>query len=277
MTDTPPPEQVADAWDALAAGYDEFITPESLRHGEIALGRVEIGPGTRFLDVAAGTGALSIPAARRGAEVVATDLAPAMIERLVARARAEGLTHVEGRVLDTRALVFPDDTFDVSASQNGVTMLPDLDAGLAEMVRVTRPGGTVLVAAFGPLPKVEFLTFLLDAARAAVPDFTGPPMDPPPPPFQLADRDVFRERLTEAGLHDVAVDTITWDMTVESPTHLFNEVATSNPIGARLVAGLSEDQRTEVLRVLDGLLHERSGDRPSAVLHADVNVGIGVK
>lgn len=277
MTDTPPPEQVADAWDALAAGYDEFITPESLRHGEVALGRAEIGPGTRFLDVAAGTGALSIPAARRGAEVVATDIAPAMIERLVARARAEGLTHVEGRVLDSRAQVFPDDTFDVSASQNGVTMLPDLDAGLAEMVRVTRPGGTVLVAAFGPLPKVEFLTFLLDAARAAVPDFTGPPMDPPPPPFQLADRDVFRERLTEAGLHDVAVDTITWDMTVESPTHLWNEVATSNPIGARLVAGLSEDQRTEVLRVLDGLLHERSGDRPSAVLHADVNIGTGVK
>jgi SAM-dependent methyltransferase len=274
---TPALEQTRDAWDAIAPGFDEFITPQSISHGEHALGGLDIGPGTRFLDVAAGSGALSIPAARRGAQVVATDIAPAMIERLGARARAEGLANVEGRVMDGQALALAGDTFDVSASQHGVTMFPDLGAGLAEMVRVTRPGGTVLVVAFGALHKAEFLAFFTGAIKAVVPGFAGPPADPPPLPFQLADPGVFRSKLTTAGLADVAVDTITWDMPVGSATRLWNEVTSSNPIGAQLVAALTEAQRGDVLRVLDGILRERSGGQPAAVLQAEVNVGTGTK
>ena len=105
-----------------------------------------------------------------------------MIERLGARARAEGLTDIEGRVMDAQALDLADGTFDVSASQNGVTMVPDLDTGLAEMVRVTRPGGTVLVVAFGALDKAEFLGFFISAVKPVVPGFTGPPIDPHPCP-----------------------------------------------------------------------------------------------
>jgi len=58
----------------------------------------------RFLDVAAGTGALSIPAARLGAQVMATDISPAMVKRLNARAREEGLPNLDARVMDGLAL-----------------------------------------------------------------------------------------------------------------------------------------------------------------------------
>lgn len=276
MAQTPTREQIRNAWESLAPGYDEFMTPENLRHGEDVLRPLALRPGARFLDMAAGSGALSIPAARRGVEVVATDIAPTMLERLIARARAEGLSNVEARVMDGRALTFADDTFDVSASQHGVTMLPDLDAGLTEMVRVTKPGGTVLVVAFGALRKAEFIGFLLGALQVAVPGFTGPPMTPPPLPFQLADPEVFRGKLTAAGLTGVVVDTITWDMPVDSATHLWNEVTSSNPVGAELVAPLTEAQRADVLHVLDGMLRERSG-RPGAVLHAEINIGTGTK
>ena len=61
------PEQMRDAWDKFAAGYDEAVTPFSMRIAEDALRQVDIRPGMRFLDVAAGGGALSIPAARLGA------------------------------------------------------------------------------------------------------------------------------------------------------------------------------------------------------------------
>ncbi|WP_019819414.1 class I SAM-dependent methyltransferase [Saccharomonospora saliphila] len=277
MTETPTQDQIRDAWESLAPRFDEFMTPGNLRHGEDALRPVDIGPGTRFLDVAAGSGALSISAARRGAEVVATDIAPTMIERLVARARAEGLTHIEGRVMDGHALAFDDDTFDVSASQHGVTMLPDLDAGLAEMVRVTKPGGTVLVVAFGSPRRMELIGFLLGALTAVVPGFTGLPMDPPPLPFQLADPGVFRDTFAAAGLSDVVVDTRTWDMPVDSAADLWNEVTSSHPIGARLVADVTESQRAEALQALDRMLRERSGGEPGAVLHAEVNVGTGRK
>ena len=226
---------------------------------------------------AAGSGALSIPAARRGAEVVATDIAPTMIERLSARARAEGLANIEGRVMDGQRLILAGDTFDVSASQHGVTMFADLGADLAEMVRVTKPGGTVLVVAFGAPQKAEFLGLFVGAIKAVGPGFTGPPMAPPPLPFQLADPGVFRSKLTAAGLADAAVETITWDMPVGSAARLWNEVTSSNPIGAQLVATLTEAQRGDVLRVLDGILRERSGGQPGAVLQAEVNVGAGTK
>ena len=84
-------EQTQQAWEAIAEGYDEFVTPTHMSLGGEALVLAGIAPGLRFLDVAAGSGALSLPAARLGALVTATDITPAMIERLAERARREGL------------------------------------------------------------------------------------------------------------------------------------------------------------------------------------------
>jgi 2-polyprenyl-3-methyl-5-hydroxy-6-metoxy-1,4-benzoquinol methylase len=75
------------AWDDIAAGYDRTNTPSQMWLGNEGLRRAGLRPGMRFLDVAAGSGALSIPAARLGARVLATDLSPVMLERLEQRAR----------------------------------------------------------------------------------------------------------------------------------------------------------------------------------------------
>src|SRR6185503_14857855 len=111
------------------------------------------------LDVAAGPGGLSLPAARLGAKVVATDWSPAMIARLEARAREEGLADVSGRVMDCHALEIDDETFDLTGSQFGVMLVPDQPLALREMARVTRPGGRVLVIAYGQPAELEFLGF----------------------------------------------------------------------------------------------------------------------
>ena len=140
-----PPE----AWDAIAEGYDRYVAPQEVELANEALRLVGLGPGERFLDVAAGTGGLSLPAARLGAEVLATDWSPAMIERFEARVREEGLSNAEGRVMDCHALDLPDDSFDVTGSQFGVMLVPDQPRALREMVRVTKPGGRVLVIAYG--------------------------------------------------------------------------------------------------------------------------------
>lgn len=271
------PGQIRDSWDRIAPGFDEFATPITMTLADDVLRRVGVGPGTRFLDVAAGSGALSIPAARVGAQVLATDVAPTMIERLNTRARQEGLTNLEGRVMDGHALQLDNDSFDVTASQNGVSLFPDLPRGLREMVRVTRPGGQVVVVAFGSPQRSEFLGFFLAALRAAIPGFTGIPMDPPPLPFQVADPEKLREHLTAAGLRDLRIETAAWQMPFKSGRHLWDVSTSSNPIGAMLVADLSPQQTAEVQHVLDGMLRERSGGRPGAVLTADMNIGVGTK
>ena len=268
-------DQVRGAWDAIAAGFDEHTTPYSLAFGEQALRRLDLGPGTRVLDVAAGSGALAIPAARTGADVVAVDIAPTMIERLTARARAEGLDHIEGRVEDGAALSFDDDAFDAAVSMNGVTLFPDLDGGLRELVRVTRSGGQVLVVTFGALEQAEFIAFPVGALVATVPGVTPPPADPPMPPFRLADPQRLRTVLQDVGLQRVEVEPVTWEMAFDSAAHLMDMILSSNPIARQLTADVTDQQFDQVREVLDGMLRERSGGSPGAVLTARMNIGIG--
>src|SRR6187200_1868318 len=111
------------AWDRIAEGYNRSVTPSHMWLGNEGLRRVGLHSGMRFLDVAAGSGALSIPAARLGAEVLATDQSPVMLELLAARAREEGLI-IETRVMDGHALELPDSRFDVVGSQFGVMLFP---------------------------------------------------------------------------------------------------------------------------------------------------------
>lgn len=272
-TQAPSPSQIRDAWDAIAAGFDRYATPQTMVFGEQVLSRLELGPGVRILDVAAGTGGLSIPAARTGADVVAVDISPMMIDRLGARGRSEGLTTLETRVGDGAALDVGDAMFDVAISMNGVSLFPDLEGGLRELVRVTRPGGRVLIVTFGPVHKAEFIAFFLGALRATSDSVPAPP--DPMPPFRLADPTTFQETLTGVGLRDVRVETATWEMSFESVDHLLEMVLTSNPIAGQLTAGLTDAQFGQARRVLDGMLRERSGGEPGAVLHADMRIGLG--
>ena len=195
-----------EAWDAIADGYDRYVAPQEVDLASEALRLVGLEPGQRFLDVAAGTGGLSLPAARLGAQVLATDWSPAMIERFEARVREEGLSNAAGRVMDCHALELPDDHFDVTGSQFGVMLVPEQPRALRELVRVTRPGGRVLVIAYGSPAELEFLQLFIGALTAVAPGFPGLPDDPPPLEFQVSDPDVLRRRLTDAGLKDVRVE-----------------------------------------------------------------------
>ena len=248
------PEQARAAWDQIAAGYDQFVTPSHLSLAEDALQRVDLRTGMRFLDVAAGTGALSIPAARLGAQVTATDISPIMVARLNQRVREGKLANIQGRVMDAQDLDLQDDAFDISASQYGVMLVPDLPRALREMVRVTRPGGRVLVIAFGPPAQVEYLSFFLGALKAVIPDFKGLPADPPPLPFQLADPDKFLAEMEKAGLREIRIESLREEMAFHSAVQLWDWVTHSHPIGAGLVAGLTEAQALNVQNVLGDML-----------------------
>lgn len=270
-------ERTREAWDSIAAGYDEFVTHTEVWLANEALSRAGLRPGMRFLDVAAGAGGLSLPAARLGAQVLATDLSPRMLERLVARARAEALDDVEARVMDGHDLELDDDTFDISGSQFGVMLFPDLPRALNGMARVTKPGGRVLMVVYGAPTQIEFLGFFMGAVQAVVPGFEGLSMDSPPLEFQVADPEKLRQNLIDAGLRDVRVETVTERLEFESGQQMWDWVMNGNPIVETVIADLTEDQRAAVPQTLDGMLRERSGGSGPAVLTNPVNIGIGTK
>ena len=268
-----PPE----AWDTIAEGYDRYVAPQEVDLANEALALAGLQAGERFLDVAAGTGGLSLPAARLGAHVLATDWSPAMIERLEARVREEGLRHAEGRVMDCHALDLLDDSFDVTGSQFGVMLVPDQRRALREMVRVTRPGGRVLLIAYSQPTELEFLQWFVAAMKAVAPAFPGIPDDPPPLEFQIADPDVLLRRLTDAGLKDVRVERTAERPCFASGREMWDWVYYGNPIVEMIVGDLTKDQRETLVQILGGMLREHAGGNGKAVLENAVHIGIGTK
>jgi ubiquinone/menaquinone biosynthesis C-methylase UbiE len=271
-------EQAPTAWDEIAAGYDRTNTPTQMWVANQGLRRAGLQAGMDFVDVAAGSGALSIPAARLGARVLATDLSPVMLRHLAIRAREEGVD-IETRVMDGHALELDDDTFDVAGSQFGVMLFPDLPRGLGEMARVTKPGGRVLINAYGDPHEIEFFGFFVSAIQSVVPSFEGPPMDPPPLPFQLADPARLRQELAAAGLKDIRVETIVERTEFRSGEHLWDWLLHSNPIVGAVLRELNlADEQIGVVRdTLDGMIRERAGGDGPAVLSNPINIGIGTK
>jgi SAM-dependent methyltransferase len=228
--------------------------------------------------MSAGCGALSIPAARLGAQVLATDQSAAMLERLGERARGNGLK-VETRVMDGHALELDDNSFDVAGSQFGVMLFPDMPKGISEMARVVRPGGRLLIIAFGAPRKIEFFGFLIGAIQSVRPDFNGPPMDPPPLPFQLQDPERLRKELATAGLKDIKLVTTTEPLEFRTGKALWDWLIWSNPIVEAVLGslGLTDDERGLIQQTLERMVRERAGAQGIAILTSPINIGIGTK
>jgi demethylmenaquinone methyltransferase / 2-methoxy-6-polyprenyl-1,4-benzoquinol methylase len=131
-------------FDRIARVYDRMnsVMTAGMHHRwrERAADLARVGPGSTALDVATGTGDLAVELARRGAEVTGVDFAPAMLE--LARRKAPGLTFEERDALELR---HANGSFDAVTVGFGARNFSDLDRGLAEMARVTKPGGRVVV------------------------------------------------------------------------------------------------------------------------------------
>lgn len=134
-------------FDAVAARYD--VTNDVLSLGQTRLWRravaraVAAGPGMRVLDLAAGTGSSSLPFAAAGAYVVAADFSLGMLR--VGRSAHPQLPFVAG---DALRLPFADASFDAVTISFGLRNVSDVDGALAELSRVTRPGGRLVVCEF---------------------------------------------------------------------------------------------------------------------------------
>lgn len=154
--------QVQAMFDRIAGPYDAMnsVMTAGLHHRwrRRAVDLAEVGPGSRLLDVATGTGDLALEAASRGAEVVGCDFAEEMLARARRKAGAGATVPVfeQGNAL---ALRYDSDAFDAATVGFGARNFSDLDRGLAEMARVVKPGGHVVVLEITTPTKPPLSTF----------------------------------------------------------------------------------------------------------------------
>ena len=156
-------------WDAVAPKFE----PVGLR----LLDRLgNVGPGVRLLDVGTGSGgAVAIPAAQRGAEVVGVDITDAWFAAARRRADEAGV-QVEWVVGDAGELPFDDASFDVVTSTLGHMFAADHEAAARELVRVCRPGGTIAFACWTPDGNFGRFIVTLVAALPPTPEGFRPPL-----------------------------------------------------------------------------------------------------
>ena len=161
------------------------------------MGRLQLRPGQRVLDVACGTGNLAVIAARRGCATSGVDIAANLIEQARARAK-EARLNIDFTEGDAEALPLPDNSFDLTVSMFGAMFTPQPGVTTAELRRVTKPGGRIAMANW----TVEgFIGKMFKVMKAHVP----PPPAGVPSPLDWGDETIVRERLAD-GFTDVQLE-----------------------------------------------------------------------
>lgn len=141
--------------------------------GPRVVAAVDVRPGERVIDIAAGSGNAAIPAALRGAHVVATDLTPELFGEGHRRAEEAG-AELEWRPADAEALPFENDEFDVAISTVGVMFAPHHERSAGEIVRVVRPGGRIGLISWTPQGFIGQLFASLKPFNAPLPSGAQP-------------------------------------------------------------------------------------------------------
>ena len=161
--------------------------------GPRAVAAADVRPGERVLDVAAGSGNAAIPAALRGAMVVATDLAPELFDAGRRHATEAG-AELEWREADAEALPFADDAFDVVLSTVGVMFAPHHQVAADELVRVTKPGGRLALINWTPQGFIGRMFATMKPFAAPLPEGAQPA---PLWGDEQHVRDLFGDRVTD--------------------------------------------------------------------------------
>jgi ubiquinone/menaquinone biosynthesis C-methylase UbiE len=165
-------------WDSFA----KLIAPV----GERVIERAELEPGQSLLDVGTGSGGtVAVPVALRGASVVGADITPELLEHARRRAQEAGV-EVEWVECDAQDLPFDDASFDRVTSTFGAMFAPDHARAAAELVRVCKPGGRVLMT-----------TWVNDGMAGEMFKLTGRFLPPPPPGIGTPPQWGFEDHITE--------------------------------------------------------------------------------
>jgi len=268
------PESCADAWTTCSAAYQAFAAGLTRPFAWDAVRLVRIETGSCVLDVATGTGEFAIAAAERGADVLATDFSPSMLE-LVETNRRRSPGTIRTALMDGQALALESHAFDAAGSLFGLVFFPNPAQGLGEMYRVLKPGGQAVIATWAIPAHVELMRIVGDALMQV--DSALPERESPQSLWtSLSNPRRLTQLMCDAGFRSVHVVALAHVWTFEHVDLFARSVLQMTPSWMDLYRRMTGGQKAEFTRALVKSFHERQGNGPYAVT-AQGLVAVGTK
>jgi len=260
-------------WDAASKGYAEKIAPHLMEGFSAEFVKLlEVDKSTDVLEVAAGSGALTMTLGQAARSVLATDFSPGMLQILEARVQHAGLNNVTLAQMDGQALDLEDNRFDRAASSFGLMLFPDRHKGFKELNRVVRHGGKVLVSAWATPDKFEALGLFMTAVQKTYPNMPKP--DAPPPVLSLSDLTKFKAEMEAAGFRKVRVDFISRELTLENLARMWSMLTVGAPPIKKLTEQVGQAGLEKIRDSLAEIVESRFGNGP-IVLNNTATVAVG--
>jgi len=248
-------QSAAEAWHRWGPFIGDWLGAAT----EAMFEMTELRPGRRVLDVAAGAGEQSIAAARRvapGGHVLATDIAPALLEFAERDARAAGLADIVATAeLDGEALeTLPPASFDAVISRVGLIYFPDQQRALAGMRRALRPGGRVSAVVYSTPERNAFFSIPVKIIRerARLPA----PLPGQPGPFSLGAEGSLEAAFAKAGLHDIEVRRVPSPVRLASAAECVRFERESFGALHQMMVGLDEAERASTWDAIEEALRQ---------------------
>ncbi|WP_054811607.1 class I SAM-dependent methyltransferase [Nocardia arizonensis] len=265
------PFAAPEPWDLVADGYAEFASAIMRPFSSHALEVAGPGSDAHIVDVAAGSGVLSLLAAPQVASVHAIDISERMLTRLRSAAASADIGNIVTECGDGQALPYRSDRFDVGFSMFGLMFFRDRNAGFAELFRVLRPGGLAVVSSWAPILESPLMMTMFAANAAA-----DPHMREPRPDFLgLENPEVFASEMRAAGFAGVTIQRHSASIAFDSAEEMWEAMV----LGSASMRWLrrNDGERRWAERAAAVRAYLESHYRPGIALSTTALFGIGHK
>jgi len=235
-------QEAAAAWHRWGPALRRWLGPATSEMIDMA----RIGPGHRVLDVAAGAGDQTLMIAERvgpTGRVLATDIAPRILEHAREAAASAGLGNVDIREMDGEELDLPAGSFDAVVSRVGLIYLPDQKKAVAGMRRVLAPGGRIAAIVYSTAERNGFFSDPVAIIRRRA--NLGPPLPGQPGPFSLGQPEVLGSLFESAGFRDVDVRTVAAPLRMASAAECVQFERESFGALHQMLGGLSDADKAD--------------------------------
>lgn len=234
-------DKILNCWDRTAPRYGQAGPPVFHVFAQRLLELMSPKPGDRILDVACGTGAVAIPAAKKvgpAGQVTATDYSPRMVAEAEKEAKKHGLSNINCACMEAQNLEFPANSFE-ALTCGFALFFSDMKRALAEMHRVLVPGGKLGLSLWGKGAIVPQWPILGETIK----EYGLRPVVPNPIAWRPGDIEAL---LTSAGFSDIEIVEERYDLAFREASEVWEFTLSVGPIEVMLEQ-LSENERQEFI------------------------------